>query len=184
MSLNYYQLFDLQPIFNIALATLETNYRKIQSEAHPDRFVTATSAEKLQSMQLATLANEAYQTLKNPANRAQYLLELQGITAISESNTHMPTDFLMQQMQWREDLDEATDAADIEALQQQLFVEKKSLLQQCADASMANDISTLESLHDEMQAESKSLQADLSRLFDEKKRLPERLRNHPQTHFY
>ena len=142
MSLNYYQLFDLQPIFNIALATLETNYRKIQSEAHPDRFVTATSAEKLQSMQLATLANEAYQTLKNPANRAQYLLELQGITAISESNTSMPTDFLMQQMQWRETLE---------------------------DASMANDISTLESLHDEMQAESKSLQADLSQLFDEKK---------------
>lgn len=145
MSLNYYQLFDLQPIFNIALATLETNYRKIQSEAHPDRFVTATSAEKLQSMQLATLANEAYQTLKNPANRAQYLLELQGITAISESNTSMPTDFLMQQMQWRETLE---------------------------DASAAKDIHTLEALHDEMQAESKSLQADLSLLFDEKKDYP------------
>ena len=80
-------------------------------------------------MQLATLANEAYQTLKNPANRAQYLLELQGITAISESNTSMPTDFLMQQMQWRETLE---------------------------DASAAKDIHTLEALLDEMQANQKA----------------------------
>ena len=98
MSLNYYQLFDLQPTFNIVLATLETNYRKIQSESHPDRFVTATSAEKLKSMQLATLANEAYQTLKNPASRAQYLLELNGISAISESNTSMPADLSVRQI--------------------------------------------------------------------------------------
>ncbi|MCF8186650.1 MAG: Fe-S protein assembly co-chaperone HscB [Sulfuritalea sp.] len=142
MSLNYYQLFDLQPTFNIVLATLETNYRKIQSESHPDRFVTATSAEKLKSMQLATLANEAYQTLKNPASRAQYLLELNGINAISESNTSMPADFLMQQMEWRETLE---------------------------DASMAKNVSALEVLFDEMRAEAKNLQIDLNRLFDEKK---------------
>ncbi|MSP86745.1 MAG: Fe-S protein assembly co-chaperone HscB [Methylotenera sp.] len=142
MSLNYYQLFYLQPLFNIALKTLETNYRQIQSEAHPDRFVTATATEKLASMQLATLANEAYQTLKNPASRAKYLLELHGINAINESNTSMPTDFLMQQMQWRETLE---------------------------DASMAHDISTLEALLSEMQAEAKSLQADLSLWFDERK---------------
>ncbi len=142
MSLNYYQLFDLPPIFNIALATLETNYRKIQSEAHPDRFVTASSADKLKSMQLATLANEAYQTLKNPANRAQYLLTLNGINATNESNTSMPADFLMQQMEWRETLE---------------------------DASMASDILTLQALYDEMLAAAKGLAADLAQLFDEKK---------------
>ena len=67
-------------------------------------------------MQLATLANEAYQTLKNPANRAKYLLELQGITAISETNTAMPTDFLMQQMEWREATEDATADKNIDAL--------------------------------------------------------------------
>lgn len=127
---SYFELFGLKPAFNIDLAILENHYRKIQSESHPDRFVNATSAEKLQSMQLATLANEAYQTLKKPASRAKYLLELQGIEAISETNTAMPADFLMQQMEWRETLEDAKAAKDIAAvdnLLNQIKQEAKSL---------------------------------------------------------
>jgi molecular chaperone HscB len=142
VSLNYYELLGLSPIFNIELATLESNYRKIQSEAHPDRFVTASTAEKLKSMQLATLANEAYQTLKNPANRAKYLLELQGIKAIVETNTAMPTDFLMQQMEWREAIE---------------------------DAISSKSITTLENLLSEIQVEAKVLQENLVNLLDVKK---------------
>lgn len=141
MSLNYFELFGLKPIFNIELAALESSYRKIQSESHPDRFVTASAAEKLSSMQQATLANEAYLSLKNPANRAKYLLELQGITAISETNTAMPTEFLMQQMAWRE----ATE-----------------------DAVSAHDIAALENLLTEIQVEAKNLQADLRMMLDVK----------------
>jgi molecular chaperone HscB len=114
---NYFELFGLSPAFDLDVATLETNFRKIQSESHPDRFVTASSTEKLQSMQLATLANEAYRTLKKPANRAQYLLEQQGIKAIAETNTAMPADFLMQQMEWREAMEDAIAAQDITALE-------------------------------------------------------------------
>ena len=98
---NYFQLFQLPQQFNIDLTALETNYRAIQSASHPDRFVTATDAEKLAAIQTATTANEAYKTLKHPAQRAAYLLGLQGITAIAETNTAMPADFLMQQMEWR-----------------------------------------------------------------------------------
>ncbi|MDI1308310.1 MAG: Fe-S protein assembly co-chaperone HscB [Methylotenera sp.] len=130
MSLNYFELFGLNPIFNIELATLESNFRKIQSESHPDRFLTASATEKLSAMQLATLANEAYQCLKNPANRAKYLLELQGITAISETNTAMPMDFLMQQMEWREATEDAVSAKDVDALDNllaEIRVEAKSL---------------------------------------------------------
>lgn len=116
MIVDYFELFGLAPTFKIDQASLEKNYRKIQSESHPDRFVTAQSAEKLKSMQLATLANEAYQTLKSPANRAAYLLTLQGVTAISETNTAMPMDFLMQQMEWREAIDDAKVAHDVSAL--------------------------------------------------------------------
>ena len=112
----YFELFGLDSKFSIDLATLESNFRKIQSESHPDRFVTANAAEKLKSMQLATLANEAYQTLKKPALRAEYLLKLQGIEAIGETNTAMPMDFLMQQMEWREAIDDAKNAHDITAL--------------------------------------------------------------------
>ena len=96
---------------------LETNFRKIQSASHPDRFVTCTSAEKLVSMQTATLANEAYLTLKSPALRAAYLLSLQGINATSETNTNMPVEFLMQQMERREALDDAKHAKDLDALE-------------------------------------------------------------------
>ena len=139
---NYFQLFALKPAFNIDLNALEANYRAIQSASHPDRFVTCTSAEKLQSMQTATLANEAYLTLKSPALRAAYLLGLQGINAISETNTKMPHDFLMQQMEWREAME---------------------------DAKAAKNIGDLENLLTEMQLAAKTLQAELADLFDAKK---------------
>ena len=116
MSASYFELFGLEPAFNINLATLENNYRSIQSASHPDRFVTAPNSEKLQSMQTATLANEAYQTLKNPASRAKYLLALQGIDAIAETNTTMPAEFLMQQMEWREAIEDARADKNIDAL--------------------------------------------------------------------
>ncbi len=140
----YFELFGLTPQFNLDLAKLETNYRSIQSASHPDRFVTASPSEKLRSMQTATLANEAYQALKNPANRAQYLLALQGVDAIAETNTAMPADFLMQQMEWREAIDDAKQAKNIDAL----------------DALLAD-----------MQQEARILQTSLTDLIDEKKNL-------------
>ena len=138
---NYFSLFQLKQAFNIDLSTLEANFRKIQSEVHPDRFVAGTTAEKLHSMQTATLANEAYATLKAPALRAAYLLALSGIDATPETNTQMPADFLMQQMEWREALE---------------------------DAKQAKNVADLEKLLAEMQTEAKALQADLGDCFDAK----------------
>lgn len=139
---NYFSIFNLPQQFEIDQKVLETNFRKIQSESHPDRFVTASSSEKLASMQTATLANEAYLTLKNPANRAKYLLALHGINATDEANTRMPADFLMQQMEWREAID---------------------------DAKAEKNISALEKLLQEMQLEAKHLQAHLTKLLDVEK---------------
>ena len=139
---SYFELFALQPAFDIDLTTLESHYRKIQSESHPDRFVNATSADKLKSMQMATLANEAYQVLKSPAMRAKYLLALQNIEAISETNTAMPADFLMQQMEWRETLEDAKAAKDMDAVDQLLNEIKQ-------EAKLLNK--TLVSLIDEKQ---------------------------------
>jgi molecular chaperone HscB len=141
-SVNYFSLFNLPEQYAIELDLLESNYRAIQSASHPDRFVTCTSAEKLQSMQTATLANEAYLTLKSPALRAAYLLGLQGINATSETNTKMPHDFLMQQMEWREAMEDAKDAKNLGDLEQLLA---------------------------EMQLDAKSLQTELAQLFDTKK---------------
>jgi molecular chaperone HscB len=138
---NYFTLFGLNPAFNINAATLEKNYRALQSESHPDRFVSATPAEKLQSMQLATLANEAYQVLKKPSSRAKYILAQQGIDATQETNTSMPADFLMQQMEWREALE---------------------------DFKADKNIAGLENLEIEMKESAKSLVNELSRLIDDK----------------
>ncbi|WP_229007092.1 Fe-S protein assembly co-chaperone HscB [Methylophilus sp. Leaf408] len=113
---NYFALFQLPQQFNIELAVLDSNYRKLLAEVHPDKFVNASSAERMQSMQKATLANEAYKILKQPTSRARYLLQLAGIETEEENNTAMPADFLMAQMEWREAIDDAKFAKDIAAL--------------------------------------------------------------------
>lgn len=115
-STNHFALFGLPAAFAIDTALLDQRYRQLQSEVHPDKFAAASSTEKLRSMQWATSANEAYRTLKNPTARARYLLELKGVHTDEESNTAMPTDFLMQQMEWREAIEEARDAKDLDAL--------------------------------------------------------------------
>lgn len=116
----YFDLLSLPQQYDLDLALLEKHYRKMQSEVHPDKFVTATPAQRLHSMQMATLANEAYQTLKHPTARARYLLKLQGIDTEEHSNTAMPADFLMSQMEWREAIEDAKIAKDVDALEKQL----------------------------------------------------------------
>ncbi|MES2148790.1 MAG: Fe-S protein assembly co-chaperone HscB [Pseudomonadota bacterium] len=114
---NHYDLFQLPATFAIDAKALDEAYRDVQGKVHPDRFVNATDAEKRVAMQWATRANEAYLTLKNPQKRAQYLCEQNGVALKTESNTAMPLEFLMQQMEWREALGEARADKDIGALE-------------------------------------------------------------------
>lgn len=114
---NHFELFHLPQRFAVDPAALDQAYREVQGKVHPDRFINATDAEKRVAMQWATRANEAYQTLKNPFKRAAYLCELNGIDLQVESNTAMPRDFLIQQMEWREALEDAKACKDLEALE-------------------------------------------------------------------
>ncbi len=104
---DHFQLFDLPPRFALDMAALDSAYRSVQGQVHPDRFAAGTAAENRVAMQWATQANEAYRTLKSPLKRAAYLCERAGVPIDAESNTTMPTEFLMQQLQWREALDDA-----------------------------------------------------------------------------
>lgn len=113
---NHFQLFDLPASFRIDTEKLESAYRKLQNEVHPDRFAAAGEAEKRLSMQWATKVNEAFQTLRKPLTRGTYLLHLQGIEAFSEKHTSFPPAFLMQQMEWREAIGDARQAGNVEAL--------------------------------------------------------------------
>ncbi|MBV8625731.1 MAG: Fe-S protein assembly co-chaperone HscB [Herbaspirillum sp.] len=126
---NHYDLFQLPQRFAVDTKALEQAYHRVQGQAHPDKFAHASDAEKRVAMQWATRANEAYQTLKNPLKRARYLCELHGVDLQTESNTAMAPGFLMQQMEWRETLDEAKSGKDIDALEQlnaELLSEKKA----------------------------------------------------------
>jgi molecular chaperone HscB len=128
---NHFELFNLPQRFALDTGALDAAYRDVQGRVHPDKFVNATDAEKRVAMQWATRANEAYQTLKNPQKRAQYMCELNGVDLQTESNTAMPMAFLMQQMEWREELGEARagkDADALEALDKQLRNERKAKL--------------------------------------------------------
>jgi molecular chaperone HscB len=109
---DHFALFGLNRAFRLDLSDLDSRYRDIQAQVHPDRFVNAGDAERRLSMQWATHANEAYQTLKKPLERAKYLLQLDGHDIQAENNTAMPADFLMEQMEWREAVMEARTGGD------------------------------------------------------------------------
>jgi molecular chaperone HscB len=114
---NHFELFHLPERFDVDMKALDEAYREVQNQVHPDRFAAASDAEKRVAMQWATRANEAYRTLRNPLKRAIYLCELHGVDLGIESNTAMPPAFLMQQMEWREALEEALDEKDMNALE-------------------------------------------------------------------
>ena len=99
---NYFELFNLPEKFQIDSVRLQENYRSIQKEIHPDRFATSTENEKVQSMIKSTQVNDAYQTLKSPTKRAKYILSLHK----SVEKITLPPDFLMQQMEWEEHLED------------------------------------------------------------------------------
>jgi molecular chaperone HscB len=129
-----FELFGLEPRFQLNSTQLDQQWKQLQKQVHPDQVASQGAADKRLAMQWSVRVNEAYQRLKNPLRRAAYLCELHGAPIRAEDNTAMPHAFLIQQMQWREELDEATGAASIEALQQQMALEKQQLLQQCANA--------------------------------------------------
>ncbi len=139
---NHFDLFHLPARFEVDMDALDAAYRDVQGQVHPDRFVNASDTEKRVAMQWATRANEAYQTLRNPQKRAQYLCELNGVDLQTESNTAMPMAFLMQQMEWREALDDARAARDVDALDgldAQVRRERKQMLEQVGRQLDAGD---------------------------------------------
>jgi molecular chaperone HscB len=113
---NHFELFGLPARFAVDQARLDAAFRKVQAEVHPDRHAGAGDAGKRVAMQWSTRANEAYQTLKSPLRRATYLLELRGVGIGAESNTAMEPAFLIQQMEWREAVEDATAAKNTDVL--------------------------------------------------------------------
>lgn len=138
---DYFSLFGLPRRQGLGVDQLDVLYRDIQARVHPDKHAHLADSDKRLAMQWATHVNEAYQTLKDPLKRARYLLHLAGHDVRLETNTAMPPEFLMAQMELREavaEAREAGDAAALDGLHQRLRKEKRAeyeLLQQALDAN-------------------------------------------------
>ncbi len=111
-----FELFSVPTMFAQDRAALDARWKELQREAHPDRFAAQGPAAQRLAMQWSVRINEAYQRLKDPVKRAAYLCEQRGSSINAETNTAMPPAFLMQQMEWRETLDDATKVEVVDAL--------------------------------------------------------------------
>ena len=129
-----FELFGLPRQHALDRAALDARWRALQAEVHPDRFAVEGGAAQRVAMQWAVRVNEAYQRLKDPLKRAAYLCELAGQPIDAENNTAMPAAFLMQQMEWREALDEAAGVAQVVALADEVAAHRTAALLRLAEA--------------------------------------------------
>jgi molecular chaperone HscB len=127
---NHFEMFGLPERYALDIATLEQAYRRAQTVIHPDRYAHAGETEQRLAMQMSAQVNEAYRILRNPVERARYLLQLRGVDAFDEADTAMPQEFLFAQMERREALSEAraaNDASDLERLAREVSADCATL---------------------------------------------------------
>jgi molecular chaperone HscB len=122
-----FTLFGLPPRQRLDRAALDARRRELQAATHPDRFAAEGAAAQRIAMQWSVRVNEAWQRLKDPLSRAAYLCEQRGVPINAENNTAMPREFLLQQMAWREALDEADGAAAVQALDDTVAAEERAM---------------------------------------------------------
>jgi len=139
---NYFELFSIPATFAIDQTKLSETYRELQKQYHPDKFAMHSDRERLVAMQKSTEINDAYQTLKDSCLRAQYLLLLAGVDIELEKRTLQDTEFLMQQMQWREQIAEFTadDEQQMEEFAENIAEQVAMLEAQIVAYLQANDL--------------------------------------------
>lgn len=125
-----FTLFAQPERFALDTAQLDRRWRELQAEVHPDRFAAQGAAAQRVAMQWSVRVNEAYRRLKDPLRRAAYLCQRRGAPVNAESNTAMPREFLLQQLAWREALEEAADGAAVQALEAQVAAHERGLWEQ------------------------------------------------------
>lgn len=112
LSINHFELFGLPVHYAVDTAVLTQRFRDLQQTVHPDKYAHASDQEKRLSMQKATQINEAYQVLKDPLQRARYILTLNDVHWDDEQETVMDPAFLMEQMELREALEDVRSKTD------------------------------------------------------------------------
>jgi molecular chaperone HscB len=132
LSSDDFELFGIPRRHALDRAALDARWLALQAEVHPDRFAAEGAAAQRVAVQWAVRVNEAYQRLKDPLRRAAYLCELAGTPVNAEDNTAMPPRFLMQQLEWREALDEAHEDHEVEKLAAEVEARRRQALDELA----------------------------------------------------
>lgn len=157
--MNFFELLNLPEGFDIDLAALEKAYFAAQRAHHPDKLVQADEKARLAAVQQSMQVNDAYDTLKSPLTRADYLLMLRGHIAFDENTTVQTPELLMEMMELREQMQDA--AEDGRALLQ-LVADTKKAAQDCVNdlsaAFKAEDYETAKSTHLRLQYLHKALE--------------------------
>jgi molecular chaperone HscB len=114
--MNYFALFNFPEQFDIDLSLLKQHYQTLQKMTHPDRFANASEQAKRMYLTKNAQVNDAFTTLSSPVSRGEHLLTVRGLELASEQETVGDVGFLMQQMEWRENLEDANDETSLNAL--------------------------------------------------------------------
>ena len=144
-ALNPFEIFGLKPQFRIDKQKLDEKYFEIQKKVHPDRFASASDAEKRGAQQWAPLMNDAYQKLSDPIQCGKVLCALRGHPIDEDSSGSISEEFLFEQLERREaiaDAKGAGDTAELEVMKKAIEKEKNELLNEVADAfDVKSDVS-------------------------------------------
>jgi molecular chaperone HscB len=130
LSQSDFELFGLPQRFAQERADIDQRWKELQRQAHPDRFAAQGASAQRAALQWSVRINEGYQRLKDPLRRAAYLCELRGAPIQAENNTAMPPEFLMEQMEWRESLDDADSEQDLDELSERVLQRRREMLGQ------------------------------------------------------
>ncbi len=114
--MDHFARLGLPAALDLELAQLDRAYFARQRLWHPDRFVGRPAEERARASIEAAALNDAYRTLKDPVDRAVYLATLKGVELPGDGKTIDDPDLLMEAMEAREALHEATTVDEVEVL--------------------------------------------------------------------
>jgi molecular chaperone HscB len=153
-SLNHFELFSLPVSFQVDEVALDREYKKLQAEVHPDRFVDADDRTRLQALQQTSMVNDAYETLKSALKRSAYLLKLHDVDAEEHNQAHLQEEFLLQQLEMREALETLIESDDVDGLDKMKIAvdkEKTGALELFESNFLSKDFAAAKSNYNQLQ---------------------------------
>jgi molecular chaperone HscB len=139
-----FALLGLLPAYDVDLEALERAFFERSKALHPDRFASAPAAERVAALSRSRALNDAYQLIKKPVARAEYLLERAGVTI--GDNERLEPAFLMEILELREELAEARAAGElarVEALQRAMKARRTEALDVLPGLFAAGDFAAI-----------------------------------------